>query len=68
MEFMRMMKKRQLAKFALDNMKMPKNGNHSRDDFDWYKHCRNSFPTPAAFIRFYKLTKTRFDSLRDKKK
>ena len=58
--------KRQLANLIIKNMKHSKSGNHDRDEFDWEKHCRSTFPTPAAFVKFYKLTPNEFDSLRDK--
>jgi hypothetical protein len=63
----RMMMKRQLANLILKNtMKQSKSGNHHRDELNWEKHCRSTFPTPAAFVKFYKLTPKAFDSLRDK--
>ena len=62
----RLIKKRQLANLIIKNMKKSKSGNHHRDEFDWEKHCRSTFPTPAAFVKFYKLTPNEFDSLRDK--
>ena len=62
----RLIKKRQLANLLIKNMKQSKSGNHDRGEFDWEKHCRSTFPTPAAFVKFYKLTPNEFDSLRDK--